>query len=268
MLIVIANESYEDFANGLQDEYSQAGYIGVSKPANARGRIVVKFKKIFATDNKDFKILWDKIKQKTVFNIAINTEQLVEKTVAKINEEISIGRIAVVVNKAQIVIEADGRVKTIYQNKTIGESIENDVHIGNFIERIARETGLTKNSIVGMLLKVSNLDLIFKNPEEYIRSVILIIEGCKNDMLVNEGLQYLPIKDAWKVELFEDFEGYKSNLIDFSNSAKTIYDHVLFDSEGERKFAENLELSNDVKLFAKLPHWFVIDTPLGEYNPD
>ncbi len=23
-----------------------------------------------------------------------------------------------------------------------------------------------------------------------------------------------------------------------------------------------------VKLFAKLPHWFVIKTPLGEYNPD
>ena len=268
VLTVIANESYEDFANGLQDEYSQAGYIGVSKPANVRDRVVVKFKKIFATDNKDFKTLWDKIKQKTVFNIAINTEQLIENTVAKINEEISFGRIAVVVNKAQIVIEADGRVKTIYQNKTIGESIETDIHIGNFVEKIARETGLTKNSVVEIFTKVSNFDLIFKNPEEYIRSVILIIEGCKNDMLVNEGLQYLPIKDAWKVELFEDFEGYKSSLIDFTHSDKTIYDYVLFDSEGERKFAENLELLDTVKLFAKLPHWFVIDTPLGGYNPD
>ncbi|KKT21315.1 MAG: Type III restriction enzyme, partial [Parcubacteria group bacterium GW2011_GWB1_43_8] len=268
VLTVIANESYEDFANGLQDEYSQAGYIGVSKPANVRDRVVVKFKKIFATDNKDFKTLWDKIKQKTVFNIAINTEQLIENTVAKINEEISFGRIAVVVNKAQIVIEADGRVKTIYQNKTIGESIETDIHIGNFVEKIARETGLTKNSVVEIFTKVSNFDLIFKNPEEYIRSVILIIEGCKNDMLVNEGLQYLPIKDAWKVELFEDFEGYKSSLIDFTKSDKTVYDYVLFDSEGERKFAENLELLDTVKLFAKLPHWFVIDTPLGGYNPD
>jgi len=166
------------------------------------------------------------------------------------------------------VIEADGRVKTIYQNKTIGETIETDIHIGNFVERIARETGLTKSSVVEIFTKVSNLDLIFKNPEEYIRSVILIIEGCKNDMLVNEGLQYLPIKDAWKVELFEDFEGYKSSLIDFTHSDKTVYDYVLFDSEGERKFAENLELLDTVKLFAKLPHWFVIDTPLGGYNPD
>jgi len=268
VLTVIANESYEDFAKGLQEEYSQAGYIGVSKPVNVRDRIIVKFKKIFATDNEDFKTLWNKIKQKTVYNIAINTEELIKKAVAKIDEEISIGKIAIIVNKAQIVIEANGTVKTIYQNKTIGESIETEICIGNFIERIARETGLTQNSIVKILSKVSNLDLIFKNPEEYIRSIILIIEGSKNDMLVNEGLQYLPIKDAWKVELFEDFEGYKSNSIDFTSSNKTVYDYVLFDSDGEKEFAENLERLETVKLFAKLPHWFVINTPLGEYNPD
>jgi type III restriction enzyme len=268
VLTVIANESYEDFAKGLQEEYSQAGYVGVAKPANVRDRIVVKFNKVFATDNEDFKTLWNKIKQKSVYNIAVDSKQLIEQAVSKINEEISFGRIAVVVNKAQIVIEPDGRVQTIYQNKTVGESIETDIHIGNFLDRTARETGLTKSSLEQIFSKVNNLDLIFKNPEEYIRSVILIIEGCKNDMLVNEGLQYLPIKDAWKVELFEDFEGYKSSLVDLTKSNKTIYDHVLFDSEGERKFAENLERNDMVKLFAKLPHWFVIDTPLGGYNPD
>lgn len=274
VLTVIANESYEDFAKGLQEEYSQAGYVGVSKPVNARDRVVVKFKKVFATDNVDFKTLWDKIKRKTVFNIAIDTEQLIEKAVAKIDEEISFGRIAVVVNKAQIVIEADGRVKTVYQNKTIGESIETDVRIGNFIERVARETGLTKGSIVEIFSKVSNLDLIFKNPEEYIRSVILVIEGCKNDMLINEGLQYLPIKDAWRVELFEDLSGFLYNPKTGTGNAlkskqgKSVYDHVVFDSVGERRFAENLELLDTVRLFAKLPYWFVIDTPLGGYNPD
>lgn len=274
VLTVIANESYEDFAKGLQEEYSQAGYVGIPKPVNARGRVDVKFKKVFATDNEDFKTLWSKIKQKTVFNIKIDKKQLVEKAVAKIDEEVSSGRIAVVVNKAQIAIESDGRVRTIYQNKTIGESIETDVRICNFVERVARETGLTKSSVVEIFSKVSNLDLIFKNPEEYIRSVILVIEGCKNDMLVNEGLQYFPIKDAWKVELFEDLSGFlynpktKTGNAIKSKQGKSIYDHTLFDSDGERRFAENLEDLETVKLFAKLPNWFVIDTPLGGYNPD
>jgi len=268
VLTVIANESYEDFARGLQDEYSQAGYVGVQKPPNARDRITVKFKKIFATDNEDFKTLWDKINQKTIYHIAVDTAQLVGKIISKIDEEISLGRVAVTVNKAQIVIDADGRVRTVYQNKSVGEFVNNDAGIGDIVERVAEETQLTKKSVVDIFSGVSNFDLVFKNTEEYIRSVILIIDGCKSDMLVNEGLQYLPIKDAWKVEMFEDFEGYKTSLVDFSNSDKSVYDHVLFDSEGERLFASNLEALDTVKLFAKLPNWFVIDTPLGGYNPD
>lgn len=274
ILTVIANESYEDFANGLQNEYSEAGYKGGPKPVNVRDRIVVKFKKVFATDNEDFKILWDKIKQKTVFNIAIDTEGLIKNVVNKINETISFSGIAVIVNKAQIVIEKDGKVRTIFLNKVRGESIETDIRIGNFIERIATETELTKNTILEILSKVSNLDLIFKNPEEYIRSVILIIEACKQDMLVNEGLQYLPIKDAWKMELFEDLTAFLYNPNTQTGNAiklkkdKSVYDHVIFDSDGERQFASNLEESNNVKLFAKLPSWFEINTPLGGYNPD
>ena len=30
----------------------------------------------------------------------------------------------------------------------------------------------------------------------------------------------------------------------------------------------SFELSEDVKVYAKLPGWFKIDTPLGSYNPD
>lgn len=274
VLTVIANESYEDFANGLQNEYSEAGYSGTPKPPNARDRVIVKFNKVFATDNKDFKTLWDKIKQKTTFSISIDTEKLITKVVTQIDEKISFSGIAVIVNRAQIVIEKDGKVRTIVQNKVRGESVQTDIYIGNFIERIATETELTKSSILEILSKVSNLDLIFKNPEEYIRSVILIIEGCKNDMLINEGLQYLPIKDAWKMELFEDLTGFlynsdtKTGNVIKSTHDKSVYDHIIFDSAGERKFAENLELLDNVKLFAKLPYWFIVDTPLGGYNPD
>ncbi len=32
--------------------------------------------------------------------------------------------------------------------------------------------------------------------------------------------------------------------------------------------AESFEIIGDVKVYAKLPAWFKIDTPLGTYNPD
>ncbi len=36
----------------------------------------------------------------------------------------------------------------------------------------------------------------------------------------------------------------------------------------ERSFAEELEKNEAVKLYAKLPGWFKVPTPLGTYNPD
>jgi type III restriction enzyme len=43
---------------------------------------------------------------------------------------------------------------------------------------------------------------------------------------------------------------------------------VVYDSEIERKFAEELDKREDIKLFVKLPQWFKIETPIGTYNPD
>jgi type III restriction enzyme len=49
---------------------------------------------------------------------------------------------------------------------------------------------------------------------------------------------------------------------------KSVYDHVVYDSEVEAEFARSFEQSKDVKVYAKLPGWFKIETPLGNYNPD
>ena len=52
------------------------------------------------------------------------------------------------------------------------------------------------------------------------------------------------------------------------SKAKSIYQHVIYDSQVERDFAQGLNASEEVKVFAKLPSWFKIETPLGSYNPD
>jgi|SRR5690606_41222524 len=36
----------------------------------------------------------------------------------------------------------------------------------------------------------------------------------------------------------------------------------------EADIVKDFELSENVRLYAKLPAWFKIDTPLGSYNPD
>ena len=36
----------------------------------------------------------------------------------------------------------------------------------------------------------------------------------------------------------------------------------------EASFADQLEKNTAVKVYAKLPGWFAVPTPLGSYNPD
>ena len=52
-------------------------------------------------------------------------------------------------------------------------------------------------------------------------------------------------------------------------ATKSVYEQVVYDSTGvERTFAEQLEKNEAVKVYAKLPGWFKVPTPLGTYNPD
>jgi type III restriction enzyme len=69
-------------------------------------------------------------------------------------------------------------------------------------------------------------------------------------------------------ELFEKEEltGYLKNMLE---TQKSVYEQVIYGSAGvERSFAEELEKNESVKVYAKLPSWFKIATPLGSYNPD
>ena len=52
------------------------------------------------------------------------------------------------------------------------------------------------------------------------------------------------------------------------DTKRSIYEHVVYDSATERDFADALEKDDDVVLYAKLPGWFKVPTPLGSYNPD
>ena len=56
----------------------------------------------------------------------------------------------------------------------------------------------------------------------------------------------------------------------FRRLKKHVYDYVVTDSEVERKFVNELDISDMIEVYAKLPNGFRIPTPLGTegYNPD
>lgn len=89
-------------------------------------------------------------------------------------------------------------------------------------------------------------------------------------LFVVDGIKYERIGDEYYYaqELFETNELYGYLSKNMLESQKSVYDHVIYDSDIEAEYAKSFELSHDIKVYAKLPGWFTIDTPLGKYNPD
>ena len=84
-----------------------------------------------------------------------------------------------------------------------------------------------------------------------------------------DGIKYRRSGDEvyYAQELFvkEELTGYLNKMVE---SQKSAYDYVVWDSQTEATFAKGLEASSAVKVYAKLPGWFQVPTPLGPYNPD
>jgi type III restriction enzyme len=264
VLTVVANESYAKYVSTLQNEYidEYGEEISPPKPANARNRTVLKLKKGFQL-HPEFKELWKRVSKRTKYAVEIDSEELIKQCVSKINSTISVDQVRVRIEAVALELEAGKGIVTTF--KGIGhELVDKAYPIPNVIEYVSNETHLTRGSVVAILSSIDNLDLLFRDPQEFIASVVFIIKETLADFLVN-GIKYLEVDDWYKMELFHDIETYQDLIIPVENS---IYEGVVWQSETERKFAEALNGMPNVKLFIKLPNWFVVETPIGEYNPD
>ena len=142
----------------------------------------------------------------------------------------------------------------------------------DIVSFLQNETNLTRRSLVEILRQSGRLDDFKRNPNMFIERVTEIIKKRMQHFIV-DGIKYHRIGDEvfYGQELFKDEElfGYISGRSENMLAAgKAVYDHVVYDSDVEREFAGRLEQSEDVKVYAKLPAWFKIETPLGTYNPD
>ena len=241
-------------------------YMNIKNRDDARK---VNFKKEFFIDNEDFKNLWDRIKYKTTYSVQVDTDKLVERCANKIYDEVTIGRGRFVTRKIKLAITEGG---VLQDEDTPRESVrvidEVVSSLPDIVTYLQNETGLTRKSIINILMQSKRLDAFKKNPQAFIESVIDIIRNEMRLTLV-DGIKYQRIdNDMWCQELFENSElkGYlNSNLLE---SNKSPYNYVIYDSIVELNMAKRLESSENVKVFTKLPSWFKIETPLGSYNPD
>ncbi|EMS81275.1 type III restriction-modification system endonuclease [Desulfotignum phosphitoxidans] len=218
--------------------------------------------------SEDFKHLWDKIKYRTTFRVDFDVAALATRCAEEIRGSLHVGKARFIYRKARTEIDRGGvHAEQIQETAHVYDA--RSFELPDLITYLQNETNLTRRTIVKIINDSGRLASFKNNPQKFIEQVSAII---KNQMrlFVVDGIKYHRIGDDhyYAQELFEENElfGYlHKNMVE---SRKSIFDHVVYDSDIELEFAAAFEKSDDVKLYAKLPKWFRIDTPLGSYNPD
>ncbi|MGV7004607.1 type III restriction-modification system endonuclease [Desulfovibrio sp. QI0442] len=217
----------------------------------------------------EFKELWNRIKHKTTYRVDFDNEKLIQDCAKAIETGPAISKTRAQFRNANLAIGKAGveaKETSVSGYTTVNET---DIELPDILTDLQDKTQLTRKSIVRILIASRRLNDFKRNPQEFIQLATEAITRTKRMALV-DGIKYRRIGDEffYAQELFEKEEltGYLKNTME---SEKSVYDRIVYDSAGvEKGFAQGLEKNEAVKVYAKLPGWFKVPTPLGTYNPD
>lgn len=276
----VVAEEFEPYKAQIQEICMQAcGTIPIHEKRERREATINK--EVFLSS--DFKELWDSIKWKTTYRVEFSTDELLRRCRKRMAFDMKIPSPKIIQTKADISIGTGGVSTKVVADRAVS-TYGSSNFLPDIVAYLQNETNLTRRTIVELLTGTrqdaegkwkpfddygNRLKDFQKNPQVFMENTVKILRSVMKSLIV-DGIKYQRIGDSeyYCQELFEseELKGYlESNML---ASRKSVYDYVVYDSENERKFATAFEDNEDILLYAKLPDWFKISTPLGSYNPD
>jgi len=235
---------------------------------NADERISIKTRQA-NLNSEAFKALWERIRSKTTYRVHFDNEVLIEKCIESIRNAPAITKTRLQWRKADIDISRAGVGTSEVADSAYIAINDDHIVLPDILTDLQDKTQLTRRSLFHILTDSGRLNDFKRNPQQYIEIVAEAINRAKRLALV-DGIKYERVGDSayYAQELFqlEALTGYLKNVL--KDTHKAVYEHLIYDSEVERTFAEDLEKNEAIQVYAKLPGWFKVLTPLGTYNPD
>ncbi|MCM1439285.1 MAG: DEAD/DEAH box helicase family protein [Roseburia sp.] len=227
---------------------------------------------------KEFQTLWNYINHKYAYTVEFDSEELIRKAIAHIDEKMFVAKLQYTVttgeqskdwdseklkNGAGFVAEES---KTYTLERSEGSLVKYDL-----VGKIAEGAKLTRRTVARILagIRPYTFAMFKNNPEEFITKAIRLINEQKATMIV-EQIIYNRTEGTYDSAIFT-----AEKNTDFSRAyraKKNVQDYVFADGNAEksveRRFAEDMDLADEVCVYAKLPKGFSIPTPVGNYSPD
>lgn len=229
---------------------------------------------------KEFQTLWNYINHKYAYTVEFDSEELIRKAIVYIDERMYVAKLQYTVTTGEQEQNLDlGKLEsgegftaekshTFTLNRAAGSSVTYDL-----VGKIAGGAKLTRRSAARILegLNPYTFAMFQNNPEEFISKAIRLINEQKATMIV-EHISYNQTEGTYDSAVFT-----AEKNTDYSRAyraKKNVQDYVFVDGYAkdgksiERKFAEDMDLAEEVCVYAKLPRGFSIPTPVGNYSPD
>ena len=286
----LTDKYYEDKANGeikVAEEVadSAASVLEIidsvydsrsMQPENARSNNV----ELHVDEDKlampEFKALWSRINAKSVYIVDFDTEELIQKSIAALNSKLRVSKIHFqvetgameVIKSKEELLSGASFVKEESSSYGVTMTANSNVKY-DLIGKLVDEMGLTRKTLVAILkgIQSSVFDQFKDNPEEFIVKAAALINDEKATAVI-EHITYDILDDHYGTDIFTD-PTIKGRLgVNAMKAKKHLYDHIVYDSTGERDFAAELDTNTNVAVYVKLPDGFYIATPVGHYNPD
>lgn len=245
-------------------------------PENARSNNV----ELQVDENKlampEFKALWAKINAKSTYVVDFDTEELIRKAVQSLDRKLRVSKIVFKVETGTMdtikskeeLVSGTSFVKE--ESASYGHTITASTNVKyDLIGKLVEGTGLTRKAVIQILkgIQPSVFNQFKDNPEEFIIKAAALINDEKATAII-EHITYDVMDDHYGTEVFTD-PTIKGRLgVNAMKAKKHLYDHIVYDSSNEQKFARELDTNTNVAVYVKLPDGFYISTPVGHYNPD
>lgn len=270
------DEEIADSAGAIVEIINSIYDSRVMLPENARSNNVE-----LKVDNdklamSEFKALWNKINAKTAYTVHFETEELIQKSITALDSKLRVPKLFFKVETGEIseikskdsLRAGEAFAKSETDNYKASAAVSGNVKY-DLVGKLVVETGLTRKAVVAILKGIQKpvFDQFKDNPEEFIIRAAALINDEKATAVV-EHITYNILEERYDETIFTD-STIKGKLgVSAMKTRKHLYDHVVYDSENERKFAEELDTGKNVAVYVKLPDGFYISTPVGRYNPD
>jgi type III restriction enzyme len=269
-LTVIPNETYETFVTQYQEEIksvygtSSAG-AGMSHTHKGIPADEVTFKRNTSSEvDKAFRKYWTALARKTEYTMSFDEDNLIRESADRINQ----------ITIPDFIIEASSFLINAITEEGKNDTFQGSEHIIqkttftplDVIEELSENTGVSYNTLFKIVNRLTNLEQMVKNPPRFIHEASDIIRDVELDEMIR-GLDYQITGETYPFD-FNDFVKNISNTGYVDTPHKGVFDKMLVDSDVERNFSLDADRDAEVVCFLKLPSWYKIKTPIGNYEPD